>query len=70
MTEGAEVPISPLSLSPHDHRSGPFVSLGDGQKWVGLVVTKTNVEAGLVPLDEAVLQHESIHFGRNFDPFN
>ena len=65
---GAEVTV-PLALAtPHDHRAGPLVDQRDAQEGVALVVAVAHVEAGLVTLDEAVLQEERVHLGGHGDP--
>jgi hypothetical protein len=70
MSERSEISVSALSFSAHDRRSRPFISKSDRQKWVRLVISKADVETRLVALNEAVFEHQSIHFSRNFDPFH
>ena len=67
---GPEVPVAALAPPAHDHGTGPLVCQGHRQERVRLVVAKPHVESRLVPLDEAVLEHERLDLGRHFDPFD
>ena len=66
----AEVPIPALAPTPNHHCSGPLVKEGDREERVRLVVSQPYVEPRLMPLDEAVLQHERLDLGGDLDPLN
>ena len=67
---GPEVP-NPLALAAaHDHRSRPLRVHGDGEERIALVVAQPHVEAGLVALDERVLQHQRLDVVAHLDPLD
>ena len=67
---GAEVADALALLAAHDHGPGPLVVEGDGEEGVALVVPQADIEAGLVPLDEAVLEHEGLDVVADLDPLD
>ena len=66
----AEVPIPALATAAHHHRPRPFVKQRHRQERVRLVVSKPHVESRLMPLDEAVLEHERVDLGGNLNPLH
>ena len=67
---GSEVPVAALAPTAHDHGARPLVEQGHRQKRVRLVVAQPHVESRLVPLDEAVLEHERLDLSRHLDPLD
>ena len=67
---GTEV-ADPLALAaPEDDRARPLLVHGDGQPRVALVVLQPDVEAGLVGLDEGVLEDERVDLGGDHHPLD
>ncbi len=60
-------PARPASA---DRRPGPLVRFCQDQERVALVVPQPHVEAGLVLLDEAVLEHEGLDVVADLDPLD
>ena len=69
---GPEVAVlgAPARAAPPDRRPGPLVPLGQHEERVALVVTQPHVEARLVLLDEAVLEHERLDVVADLDPLD
>ncbi|MGZ0229041.1 MAG: hypothetical protein ACKVKO_03640 [Acidimicrobiales bacterium] len=54
---GPEVAVSFLVFAPNHHGTRPVVGCGYRQKGVTLIVAETDVEAGLMTLNERVLKN-------------
>ncbi len=67
---GAEIAVALALGAPPDHGAGPLVGHGHGQERVALVVPQPDVEAGLVLLDEAVLEHQGLDVVADLDPLD
>ena len=65
-----EVQVALVLGPPAHHGPGPLVTHRHRQKRVALVVPQAHVEAGLVLLDQAVLQHDGFHVVTDLDPFD
>ena len=76
LADGVGVAVGPEVLdalalaAPHHHRPGPFVLHGDREERVALVVAQPDVEAGAVPLDQVVLEHEGFDVVADLDPLH
>ena len=65
------VVADPLPLAPpHHHRPRPLLVEGDGQERIALVVTEPDVEAGLVLLDQGVLEQQRLDVVADLDPLD
>ena len=63
--------FGPLALpSAHHHCTWPLLIEREGEKWITLIVTKTNVEARSMLFDEIELQHQRFYFITYFNPFH
>ena len=67
---GTEVPAALVLGAPPDHGSRPLVADRHGQERVALVVPQPDVEAGLVLLDQAVLEHDRFDVVADLDPLD
>ncbi len=67
---GTEVPAALVLGAPPDHGPGPLVAHRHGQERIALVVPQPHVEAGLVLLDEAVLEHDGFDVVADLDPLD
>ena len=67
---GPEVLDALLLAPPHHHGPGPLVLHGDGEERVALVVAQPDVEAGAMPLDQVVLEHEGFDVVADLDPLH
>jgi hypothetical protein len=70
VAEWSEVAIASFPFTPHDRCSWPFVAQSDGKKGVRLIVSESDVKSWLMPLNQAVFQHERIDFRRYLNPFD
>ena len=65
-----EVPVAALAPTPYHHRPRPFVCQRHRQERVRLVVTQPDIEPRLMPLYEAVLEHQRFDLGGHLDPLD
>ena len=66
----AEVAHSLSLAAAHHHGPRPLVTHGDGQERIALVVAQPHVEAGLMLLDERVLEHQRFDVVAHLDPLD